>query len=69
MPSSCCIVQGCTNKANCSVGISIHFSPLGNKGEPMCIKLVDTHCANLIPLAVFQFALHTLPKRVSKGFM
>ena len=35
----------------------------------MWVKFVDTHRANLIPLAVLQFVMHTIfSKRVSKGF-
>ena len=43
MPSSCCVVQGSTKKANRSVGISIHLSSIkDNKRRRMWIKFVDT---------------------------
>jgi hypothetical protein len=55
MPSSRCVVQGCSNFSNIEKGISLHFSPGVNKKseQEQWLRFVRTHRANFKPQGRF----------------
>ena len=53
MPPSRCVLQDCDNKTDLDAGISIHLSPLSNRGRLQWKKLVDMHRKNFYPRGQF----------------
>jgi len=53
MPGSRCVVQGCSNYSDHSIGVSLHTSP-GNKSDgDKWVRFVRTHRANFNPAGRF----------------
>ena len=53
MPSSRCVVQGCSNKSNIKLGISLHRSPVNGAERDQWVRFVRTHRANFTPKGIF----------------
>ena len=53
MPSSRCVVHGCSNYANRNAGISLHLSPIENKIRVLWVQFVKTHRVNFNPTGRF----------------
>ena len=49
MPSSRCVVQGCSNRSNTKEGISLHQSPVVNGERAKWLNFVRTHRVNFNP--------------------
>jgi hypothetical protein len=49
MPSTCCVVQDCSNESNATAGISLHISPKNKTARPNWVRFVRTKRANFNP--------------------
>ena len=74
MPGSRCVVQGCSNRSQPSLGISLHSSPVVKRTRNAWVRFVRTHRANFNPEGRFvvcseHFEPHCLEKTLHvEGF-
>ena len=50
MPSTCCVVQDCSNELVATAGISLHISPTNKTTRANWVRFVQINRAKFIPL-------------------
>lgn len=70
MPGRRCVVQGCSNTSQQSLGISLHSSPLAKSVRNAWVRFVRTHRANFNPQGSLRFVVcseHFQPQSFEKA--